>query len=314
MRDTEVAPDGSSTAATFGHHYFEHYWPGIEPYRRDDYWLGFFRGIAGRISTDLQPRSVLDAGCALGILVETLRERAIEAWGVDISEWAIANAHESVRDYCWQASLTEPLSRRYDLISCIEVLEHLPNPELDVAIDNLCAATDRILLSSTPSEYGEPTHVNVRPTEDWAALFARRGFVRNLDLDASFVSPWAVVYDRSSDPLPEVVRRYERSVYRLRDEVRQVREQILDQERRLSSAEGEPVLLAENQRLNEELFASRETVISHEAKLGEALGRARYLEAELVRYQECMDELDLVHRSRAWRALGVLRRLLGRAR
>jgi hypothetical protein len=295
----------------FGSYYFEH--DCGEPYRRDEHWLTFFRELAERVVTELRPKSVLDAGCAWGMLVEALRKHGVDAYGVDISEYAISKVDESVREFCWQASLTEPLPQKYDLVTCVEVLEHMPGGEAEVAIDNLCDASDRILFSSSPSDYAEPTHVNIRAPEDWSAQFAKRGFLRNVDFDASFLTPWAVLYERSTDPLPEVVRSYDRALWRLRDEQHSLRESVLHLQGRLEDLAGGDTdgesLSQENLRLAQALLAARDTVISHEARLGEALGRARQLEAELVRYQESMEELELVHRSRAWRALSVLRRL-----
>ncbi len=58
-------------ASTYGADYFAHYSGG--PYRRDEHWLGFFGGIADRIVTDIDPSTVLDAGCAMGFLVESRR-------------------------------------------------------------------------------------------------------------------------------------------------------------------------------------------------------------------------------------------------
>src|SRR5690242_6887663 len=61
------------------------------PYQRDDVWLRLFDVIADRIVRELRPQSVLDAGCAMGFLVEGLRRRGVEAFGFDISEYAIKN-------------------------------------------------------------------------------------------------------------------------------------------------------------------------------------------------------------------------------
>ena len=54
------------------------------PYARDEEWLRFFGLIAEHIASDIQPKSVLDAGCAWGLLVEMLRQRNVEAYGIDI--------------------------------------------------------------------------------------------------------------------------------------------------------------------------------------------------------------------------------------
>src|SRR3954453_22871443 len=100
----------------FDSHYFRH-GCGV-PYERNEHWVQFFAGVADGIVRDLHPTSVLDAGCAMGFLVEALRERGVEAWGLDVSEFAISQVHESVAEFCTVGSLTAPLERRYDLIAC----------------------------------------------------------------------------------------------------------------------------------------------------------------------------------------------------
>ncbi|MFN2150176.1 MAG: class I SAM-dependent methyltransferase, partial [Anaerolineales bacterium] len=128
------------------------------PYQRNSAWLEMFENIAKRIAQDIQPKTVLDAGCALGFLVEGLRKQNVDAYGVDISEYAIENVHESIKPYCRQGSITEPFPQKYDLIVTIEVLEHMPKDQAEAAVANLCAHTDDVLFSSSPFDYKEPTH------------------------------------------------------------------------------------------------------------------------------------------------------------
>jgi hypothetical protein len=305
--------------ACFGSYYFEH--DCGRPYRRDDEWLEFFADIADHLIDRLHPTSVLDAGCAWGFLVEALRKRGVDAWGVDVSEYAITNVDESVEEYCWRGSLTDPLPQRYDLITCIEVLEHMTPRDSDTAIANLCAASDRVLVSSTPFDYGEPTHVNVQPPEHWAAAFARHGFLRNVEFDTSFLTPWAALYERSEKPIPEIVRAYDRAYSRVAQERRELRTSLLALHARLEElTEGRPdgddreETRLENLRLADELLMSRDTVVSLEARLGAVLADARRLEAELVRYQDRMDQLDMILGSRSWRIGGALHRLAVRMR
>lgn len=73
---------------------------------------------------------------------------------------------------------------------------HIAPSETQLAIDNLCSVTDRILLSSTPHHFEEPSHINVRPVATWAQWFAMRGFFRRTDLDVSYVGYWSVVFER----------------------------------------------------------------------------------------------------------------------
>jgi len=193
---------------SFDEYYFTHCCG--RPYARDEHWLGFFGAIADQIASRIQPQRVLDAGCALGILVETLRARGIDAEGIDISSYAIDQVCDPIKPYCRQGSIAEEFPGRYDLIVSIEVLEHMPAEDGERAIANFCRHSDDVLFSSTPADHREPTHVNVQPAEHWAEIFARHGFFRDVDFDASFLTPWAVRFRKSDEPLARIVRNYER--------------------------------------------------------------------------------------------------------
>src|SRR5262245_18784647 len=93
------------------------------PYQRDEVWLDYFAAIADRVLSDIRPCTVLDAGCAMGFLVEALRDRGVDAVGVDISEYAIQQVRPDIRSSCWVGSVIDPFPLKYDLIVCIEVLE-----------------------------------------------------------------------------------------------------------------------------------------------------------------------------------------------
>lgn len=198
------------------------------PYGRQPEWFAFFGQIAERIATDIRPRKVLDAGCAIGLLVEELRNRGVEAFGVDISEYAISQVHESIRSFCWTGSVCDPFPEKYDLVVTIEVLEHMPKTDAEKALHNICQSTDDVLFSSSPFDYKEVTHFNVQPPEYWAELFARQGFFRDVDYDASFMTPWAARFRRRSDPNHLLIKDYERQFWLLWKENTDLRSLNLD--------------------------------------------------------------------------------------
>jgi SAM-dependent methyltransferase len=212
----------------FDAHYFAHSC-GL-PYERNKRWLDFFNNIAEQIVKSIQPKNVLDVGCALGFLVEGLRQRGVDAVGVDISEYAIDNVHPDVQPYCWLGSVTDPLPQKFDLIVSIEVLEHLSPRDAEKAVENFCRFSDYVIISTTPTHYGEVTHFNVQPPEYWAELFAREGFFRDIDYDASFITPWAVRFCRKSQSIPRLVRDYERKFYLLWKENTELRERLSSKE------------------------------------------------------------------------------------
>jgi hypothetical protein len=229
QRTHEAAGTQSSDYSAF---YFDgHLGP---PYTYDEpHWRSFFGGVADAVIATLQPVRTYDAGCAIGLFVRALLERGVDAWGGDISEFAVAGAPEGLRERLEVRDLTQPFTERYDLVSCIEVLEHMAPAAAQQAIGNLCAATDTILLSSTPDDFTEATHINVRTPASWAQDFARHGFFRRTDIDASFLSPWAVVFQRQQLTAVELTARYEALLAPLSREVVAKRQALLEVQREL---------------------------------------------------------------------------------
>jgi SAM-dependent methyltransferase len=257
---------------TFGAFYYQH--DCGTPYERSPEWLGYFDQLADHIVEGLAPTRVLDAGCALGLLVEKLRARGVEAWGVDISEFAISQVDESVRQYCAVGSLTEPLPdgfpTHFDLVTCIEVVEHMQPADGEVTIKRLASVGDRIFFSSSPNDYAEATHVNVQPSEHWSALFARAGYFRNVDYPGGFPTPWTALYEPGSADVGEVVRRYDRKLIRLSDELRDVRATAMQLQERLAHLEA---------------TATGAAAVERDA----ALARVGELEAELAETQRVLE-------------------------
>ena len=231
------ALDAGTLASAFNADYFAHHC-GPVPYERNDEFLKLFAYISEHIAKDIQPTSVFDAGCAIGLLVEGLRKQGVEAYGMDISEFAITQVAEEYREFCSVGSVTEPFGRTYDLITCIEVLEHLLPADAKKAIENLCQHTDDILFSSSPLDYKEVSHVNVHPPEYWVEEFAKHDFYRDVEFDASFLAPWAVRLRRRREPIPRIIAPYERQLWLLLQENKACREVILEQRNELLQVDG----------------------------------------------------------------------------
>jgi hypothetical protein len=135
------------------------------------------------------------------------------------------------------SSVTDPFPARYDLIVSIETLEHLVPGDSERAAENICAHTDDLLFSSTPTHFKEVSHLNVRPPEYWAELFARHGLFHDVDYDpSSYVATWAARFRRRNDPAPRIAGDYERVLWRLRSENIGLRELSLERQTDLAEA------------------------------------------------------------------------------
>ena len=133
----------------------------------------------------LKPTRVLDIGCAKGFLVFLFDERGIEAYGIDVSRYAVKNAPDAVKDKLFVVDIENemlPFNNDYfDLIIGMEILEHLPD------FSNILKECNRVLkkggylffTTPTPGSYDathDVSHVNVHPETFWIELFKRNGF------------------------------------------------------------------------------------------------------------------------------------------
>ncbi|TAK45195.1 MAG: bifunctional 2-polyprenyl-6-hydroxyphenol methylase/3-demethylubiquinol 3-O-methyltransferase UbiG [Betaproteobacteria bacterium] len=95
--------------------------------------------IAGR--APLEGREVLDVGCGGGILSEAMARLGARVTGIDLSEKAlkVAQLHllESRLAVRYELESAESLARgeagRFDIVTCMELLEHVPDPASTVA-------------------------------------------------------------------------------------------------------------------------------------------------------------------------------------
>ena len=107
----------------------------INPLRLE--WIDQHAALAGK--------KVLDIGCGGGILSESMAQRGAEVTGIDLSEKAlgVARLHllESGNQVDYRNTSAEALAEQtpgaYDIITCMEMLEHVPSP---ASIISACSA------------------------------------------------------------------------------------------------------------------------------------------------------------------------------
>jgi 2-polyprenyl-3-methyl-5-hydroxy-6-metoxy-1,4-benzoquinol methylase len=124
---------------------------------------------ASSIINNIQFDKVLDFGCAKGFMVYAMRLLGKEAYGVDVSEYAVSNGHPKVKDYLSVIESAEDVKGGWDLIIAKDVLEHIPKEKLPEVLSALRRRCIR--------EYEmDVTHVVREPEEWWLTTIVEAGF------------------------------------------------------------------------------------------------------------------------------------------
>jgi len=120
-------------------------------------WLKSFVNIEGK--------NVLDVGCGGGILTESMAQSGANTTGIDLSEKALkvadlhaleVGARVHYRSIAVEA-LAEEQAEQYDVVTCMEMLEHVPDPASVVrACAKLCKPGGTLFFSTlnrSPKSY-----------------------------------------------------------------------------------------------------------------------------------------------------------------
>jgi len=181
-------------AETYGEDYFERgVQTGMSGYQNYSWLPELTIKMAHHLIQSLpiqQGERVLDFGCAKGFLVKALRLLDVDAYGVDISSYAIDRVDPAVRGLCTLVSgPSDPLciSRNYDWMVSKDVFEHMNESQLQQLLQrsqerirNIFAAIPLGLDDGSgyvvPEYDRDVTHVTKRPLDWWIDLFQSNGW------------------------------------------------------------------------------------------------------------------------------------------
>ena len=131
------------------------------------------------IQSNFDFKTCVDYGCAKGFLVNALRIVGCDAWGEDISEYAVENCHPNVRDY-----VSLPNDKVYDLLICKDVLEHVEVEDIPSVLQKFKKKSKQFFFVIPLGdddrfrirEYEvDITHVTKKDEEWWIKMFESQG-------------------------------------------------------------------------------------------------------------------------------------------
>jgi len=135
---------------------------------------------------------VLELGCGMGHLLAWLTDR-YHVFGCDINPWALSQARRNVpKGNFLLLSGDEPYAfpeAVFDIVIAKHVVEHLSHPEQAIAEISRVLKANGLLILVTPNlsspmrkrkqvqwiGYKDPTHISLKPPEEWLASLRLHG-------------------------------------------------------------------------------------------------------------------------------------------
>jgi SAM-dependent methyltransferase len=122
--------------------------------------------------------SMLDIGCGMGTWLAVASKLGVsEILGIDGIQLRESELTIPIKDFM-KKNLTTPirLDKRFDMVICLEVAEHLPETSADTLVDTLTNHGDFIVFSAAVPGQGGQYHINEQWPDYWQKLFFKKGY------------------------------------------------------------------------------------------------------------------------------------------
>lgn len=133
--------------------------------------------LATTVMTALQPKSVVDVGCGIGLLNSYLAKSGANVLGLE-GNWLENEKMVLPPEHYQRVDLEEPFSldQKFDVCCCIEVAEHLEPKRADSFVGDLCALSEVVVFSAAIGGQGGIGHKNEQWHEYWCEKFETFGY------------------------------------------------------------------------------------------------------------------------------------------
>lgn len=176
------------------------------------------------------PASYLDLGSGTGAMVNCARKLGSAAYGVDLingpeGHFITHDLSEPLRinrDGGIQPGMPDFQAKHFDLITCLEVAEHLPLDSHETLVEtiarhlrpkpNMDDASGFVIFSAAPPGQGGEHHIGCRPATHWRGMFYEHSISYRDDLTRQLAHLFGYVTGPASHWLAANLQIYDRGM------------------------------------------------------------------------------------------------------
>jgi len=133
-------------------------------------------------------QTILDFGCAFGYVVKAFRLLHREAWGFDISPYAIQHVDELVKPYCFLPNKPVEIPESFDFCIAKDVLEHIDYQCIKSVLKNINA---KHIFAIIPLGNGDGKYIAPSNNLDKSHIICED---INWWLDTFYTSCWELIH------------------------------------------------------------------------------------------------------------------------
>lgn len=157
-------------------------------------YIELHKSCARYIAGMLHPKRVLDIGAGIGATILGFDVIGVSAYGIEPNQYLYLHSqtHNKLHGKICNTKMNSKSARVFakmtnaDVVTCIEVMEHVTDAEILDTVSNIIQYTDWFVFSSTPKKTENDKdwgHINIKSEAQWIDFFTRAGLKFYCKLD-----------------------------------------------------------------------------------------------------------------------------------
>lgn len=141
------------------------------------------------------PKTYIDIGCGIGTMVKTAARLGVHAKGIDVIEVAVEPTDPPYYFEQHDLNTMYRCNEEFDLVTCLEVAEHLDNGKpLCKSLSYLVKLGGILVFTAATPGQGGIDHISLLPPSNWRGWLVDNGLTYSRQLTIMLAMVWSNIH------------------------------------------------------------------------------------------------------------------------